>query len=343
MRRTYILMMLFAVSAVLVPSSGYCETNALSGAIVMNQTAGARQLGMGDAFTAVADDVNTLSYNPAGLANLGKVEASFTNFWGLDGMSSQFVGGSLPVGTLFTFAGSAAMLNSGKVLVNTTNDDGSIATEDEEIDGLQEMLVTFGLGRDIGKSLSAGAAFKLLQSTIAGEYSTSGFAFDAGMLYRVLYQELTEFTVGVSYMNKRLSGKIKYLPDTPDDYADEMPTTVRAGAMFLQRWGGYYGDSNSIMLALDGLLPSDSAFMVNTGLEGKFDIKTAKLALRAGMKYNYGPYLLAFSGGLGLEVKSLNVDLSFCPMAYLGTVFRVSVSMKLGGGESKEEGDWYWE
>jgi len=48
-----------------------------SGAIILKQTVGARPLGMGEAFVAVADNVaGALHWNPAGLSQIRKHEIS---------------------------------------------------------------------------------------------------------------------------------------------------------------------------------------------------------------------------------------------------------------------------
>ena len=58
---------------------------------------GVRPEGMGGAFTSVADDVNTIFYNPAGLANLSSKEVNlmYTKPWvGLDGIDISFMHGA---------------------------------------------------------------------------------------------------------------------------------------------------------------------------------------------------------------------------------------------------------
>jgi len=60
----------------------------------------ARALGMGNAFVAVADDINCLLDNPAGLVNLKSWEATFTATkiaWGVDNMGEGFIAGGVPL------------------------------------------------------------------------------------------------------------------------------------------------------------------------------------------------------------------------------------------------------
>src|ERR1700685_4163874 len=48
-----------------------------SGGPILSIPVGARAIGMGEAFTAMADDVSSLYWNPAGLAILNQGQASF--------------------------------------------------------------------------------------------------------------------------------------------------------------------------------------------------------------------------------------------------------------------------
>src|SRR3989339_632692 len=60
----------------------------------------ARSVGMGNAYVAVADDINCILDNPAGLSNLKSWEATFTATklnWGVDNMGEGFTAVGLPI------------------------------------------------------------------------------------------------------------------------------------------------------------------------------------------------------------------------------------------------------
>ncbi len=156
---------------------------------------GARPIGMGNAYTALADDVNAIYYNPAGLAQLD--ECQFTSgygklYWGLDdgsNLGSGFVGYAHPLyhwGTL-----GAGWLNFG-------------------LQGFyRENSFIFSYGNSLKKRLLAGLNLKLLYKKygknlytenalidggpeVSGErdpvfskgYSKTGFSTDLGLLYK---------------------------------------------------------------------------------------------------------------------------------------------------------------
>ena len=57
---------------------------------------GARAAGLGGAYTAVSGDINSISYNPAGLAGLKRSAAGFTRAELVEGVSYNFLGYSRP-------------------------------------------------------------------------------------------------------------------------------------------------------------------------------------------------------------------------------------------------------
>ncbi len=333
---------LFMLTAAITAAAAPCFSGTLSksGAIIMKQTMGARQLGMGGAFTAVADDINTLSYNPAGLANLGKIELVAMHMIGLANVSSQFLGASLPTGSLGTFGGSFAMLSAGDIEINTTHDDGSFLNSETK-SAQSSILITAGYGMDVSENISAGLAFKIINSTLVETYNASSFAIDIGGLFRPIYEDVTELTIGASLMNLRIGNKMKYLEGTSDEDADELPMAIRGGAMFTKRFGGYYGDSNSVIIAGDVVLPNDSSMKANLGVEGGFEAMNVRIAIRGGMRINDGPKTIALTGGFGVSFSSFQVDFGIGLMGEMGSLIRASFKANFGAGQEEGADDWW--
>src|SRR5262247_2580132 len=74
MKRTWIGVM---VVGLVWASSVRASSPGTSGATVLNIPVGARAIGMGEAYTAVADDASSLYWNPAGIAFLNQSQAAF--------------------------------------------------------------------------------------------------------------------------------------------------------------------------------------------------------------------------------------------------------------------------
>ena len=66
----------------------------------------ARPLGMGNSFTGVADDINALTSNPAGLINMTSYQGTFSYnriFWGISDLGENFIAVGLPIKGLGSF------------------------------------------------------------------------------------------------------------------------------------------------------------------------------------------------------------------------------------------------
>src|SRR6185369_6415741 len=71
-----------------------------TGADFLLMSIGARPDGMGQAFSAVADDINALSFNPAGLASLDRYEVGYGHEAFISDVSFDFLGAAFPAGQL---------------------------------------------------------------------------------------------------------------------------------------------------------------------------------------------------------------------------------------------------
>ena len=233
---------------------------------------GARPIGMGNAYTALADDVNSIYYNPAGLAQLD--ESQFTSgygklYWGLDdgsNLGSGFVGYAHPLyhwGTL-----GAGWLNFG-------------------LQGLyQENSFIFSYGRSLKKKFHAGLNLKLLHKkygktpytenalidggpTTTGKrdpvfsegYSKTGFSSDLGFLYRFN----REYSVGLALMD------INQPHMDLKDNGSRVPIGVKSGFLY---------NSDFLTFALDTTFRNGDV-NVHTGVEKWLSRRT--FAARAGL------------------------------------------------------------
>jgi tetratricopeptide (TPR) repeat protein/transglutaminase-like putative cysteine protease len=131
---------------------------------------GPRAIGMGGAFSAVADDASALFWNPAGLARIGHQEigASHANLFGTD-IRDDLVSFALPL---------SADRAVGADWYHSGFDDGVL--------GFSENRVTLGAGLRVRRWLWAGAGAKLLarSASLDGLSLTSGrgFGLDLGLL-----------------------------------------------------------------------------------------------------------------------------------------------------------------
>lgn len=133
---------------------------------------GARPLAMGGAYAAIADDPNSIYWNPAGLSRVKKTEISVSHAELAQNMRHDFVAFARPT-SLGTFGLGATYLSLGDLdgrdgLGHPT---GSFSASDGAF--------ALGFGRPVG-GIDAGLSVKYLRSHI-GSAEAQSFALDAGL------------------------------------------------------------------------------------------------------------------------------------------------------------------
>jgi hypothetical protein len=191
---------------------GFCAVLLLPGSAAatkyagafMENGGGARALGMGGAFTAVADDPSTTFWNPAGLATLSDREILLMHSERFgDLIDRDFVAYTQPVGWSL-FGGESAGIGVSLIRLGIDdipftdhltdllddNDDGIV--DDDELRDLltlqdqiqyksdQEFAMLFSYGEQIG-SWQAGASLKFIRQSV-GPYSSLGVGADVAFL-----------------------------------------------------------------------------------------------------------------------------------------------------------------
>lgn len=290
--------LLILSTLIILPVSTWGGTGT-SGASVLRQSSSARVVGMGEAYTAVAENVYTLQYNPAGLAVIEQAEISALYVKGLDDVYYGYLGLAYP------FDGGAAAaslltLQGGMIEIN--EEDGT----SETLNAQQDYVFCIGGGWEIislPKGLMVGAVFKVIHSVLVEQYRALAFAVDIGVYYPTPIKGLT---VGVSFQN--IGTELKYLEAT-----DPLPFIARAGV-------GYkidFQNDNYLQMAAD-LLNEDK---LHLGVEYGFNNSAW---VRLGYKIGYS--LESLTCGLGLGIEKLRVDYALGLMGDLGLKHLVSVT-----------------
>ena len=272
-----------------------------TGADFLLLTTGARPDGMGQAFSAVADDINTLSFNPAGLGNIRLPEAGYSHVPFLGDTSFDFIGAALPVGGLGVFGFGYVGLTT--TPFNSTADPlaPALSAGDRAFIG--------GWGRSF-YDFQVGFAAKYITrqvDTIQG----NGFAFDAGIRFRILP------TLSLSAAGLNVGPGIQMSSLEP------LPTVLNAGAA----WEPFEDSNHSLSLS------AEASYNVTTqiqryGFGAEYWFKNL-VALRAGYLANSPDE--GFSAGAGVQLSFVELDYAFQPYATLGPVHRFSGLLRWDG------------
>lgn len=172
---------------------------------------GARALGMGGAYTALADDANAIYWNPAGLSNLEKREFTASHAEMFESTRLDFLAYAHPT-SQGTFAAGLTYLSQGKI-------DGrdSLGRQTAGYDA-SDAAVSLGYARKV-ELVDLGASFKYLRSHI-GSTEAQGVAMDVGAK-----RAFDRVSVGAALRN--LGPGLKF-----QDQRNDLPLRLAVGAAY---------------------------------------------------------------------------------------------------------------
>ncbi|RMD93932.1 MAG: hypothetical protein D6814_15050, partial [Calditrichaeota bacterium] len=177
---------------------------------VLRISPNARQVGMGEAFTAMANDYNLLRYNVGGLGIIRHVMFS-TNFhqWSDDTQQGD-VEILLPV--RYGVAGMGlTYFNEGKVqAVNANFQPTGTSAESNDL------MLSFGYGAFIkllGNTFAFGAGGKFIRQDLAN-FSASGLGLDVGAVYAMKHISIGATLQNLTVSKMRFNGRSELLPET---------------------------------------------------------------------------------------------------------------------------------
>ncbi len=265
----------------------------------LNWGAGARSLGMGKAFTGLADDSAAIYYNPAGLAIQNPLQISLMHVFLFEDTIFDFAAVTYPLQGVGTFGLAYVRLSS----FGFDARDSSWSLLNESFDIAQQAVI-ISYAREVFSWMSAGINLKMIHQTVFDK-SGMGFGADLGLLFTPA--EYVSF--GLNIMNAVPAG-IKL-----DQEQEAMPIIIKTGVA-LKLWG-------------EKVIP---VFDMEQELSGK-DLKfraglevwpIQQVAIRAGIDETE----LTF--GLGARWKPYQADYSIS-IQELGLTHRVSFGLAFGG------------
>jgi len=278
---------------------------------------GGRPLGMGGAFTGVADDVTSGYYNPAGLANLNYPQLALMHseqFGELVNYDYASVG--IPFQEDLSFGVSVMRLavdgipDTREALI-----DGQTGTQIYDINNIyarlnydlitefsnQDWAIYLTFAKRHSKSFYWGANIKIIRRDIA-EFGATGIGFDLG----AMYSPMDNLYVGANIQDVTTT-----LVAWNTGLNELISPTLKIGSSYkiVEILGGY------IMPALD----FDIRFE-NRQFASNFNIGAVSFDMHAGLEWNIenlvyirGGYndVKQFTVGAGVKLPKLNIDYSF--------------------------------
>lgn len=274
----------------------------LAGAVQANfleTELGARAMGMGGAFVAVADDVTALHWNPAGLAGLPGVQVfgMRTSVYSVDGLSEDAVltsygTGSMGYGLGWMRTGAADLYSEDTLLVG-------YGTE-TPIDGL-------AAGVTLKRFSVAAPGYEYYNDPAFAAAGDDAYGADLGALYR-----RGKWSVGATVRNLG-EPKLQLLSTTAEEDLDPIVSELRLGGTYLFR--------DVMMMTVEWRAPREvpeyyeNQYTINLGSEVWF---YDAFALRAGMNRD------RITAGLGVRTKHVQIDVALMSERRIGSLYRLS-------------------
>jgi len=298
-------------------------TNAASELLI---PVGARYLGMGGSSIAAVQGIESIYWNPAGLARSShSANAMFSQMRHISDINVSYVAVSATFGGLGTLGFSLKSLDIGDIVVTTEEaPDGTGAI-------INPQFVTVGLtySRALSDRVNVGATFNIVSEGI-DRVGASGFAVDAGVQYSNVGQ-ITGLSLGVAVKNlgpaMQYSGSGLFRTSQPNgvDRAstplqvvaqkDELPTTLEIGMAYAVPFGTKSKVDLTTMYQDNNFLEDVSRFGVEYSynetffLRGGYNISPDAPEDAVGEKsYIYG---LTLGAGLHYELPTIAIDLNY--------------------------------
>jgi hypothetical protein len=274
----------------------------LAGAVQANfleTELGARAMGMGGAFVAVADDVTALHWNPAGLAGLPGVQVfgMRTSVYSVDGLSEDAVltsygTGSMGYGLGWMRTGAADLYSENTLLAGYG--------ADTPIDGL-------AAGITLKRFSVEAPGYEYYNDPAFAAGGDDAYAADLGALYR-----RGKWSVGGTVRNIG-EPKLQLLSTTAEEDLDPIVSELRIGGTYLFR--------DVMLMTVEWRAPREAPeyyenqYSVNLGSEVWF---YDAFALRAGMNRD------RITAGLGIRTKHIQIDVALLSERRIGSLYRLS-------------------
>jgi hypothetical protein len=301
----------------LAPMRSLAVGSDVTAAPSLNMILGARGAAMGGANSALADDSESMLYNPAGLTELREVEMAASHLAWLDGVNDESVQLGIPVFGLGAWGLGATYLYS-----NDQGRDNWGTPTGTFTDFDFSMQAAFAL--QLGDNASVGLEYRIIRQgynaadNVAGARLDMGSSFDLG-ISRKAFDRRLNLSLGVDNIGTNLGLGVTDAP---------LPLTFKGAA-------AWHFNSN-LAAEVDYLNePYDFLNTVRAGAEYQYPLgDETSASFRVG--YDYDSSVSAIGGldgytaGIGAQWQAWKVDYAFVPKGDLGLSQYITLTVGFG-------------
>lgn len=302
-----------------------------SGAAFQKVWAGARSAGMAGGFSALANDVYSIYWNPAGIAQTKGISAgaAFTSWYG--NISYNYIGAVVPISEKFRAGMSLVVMDYGNLKAATLKNDANRGNFNAN-----DLAFGITIAGAMTERFSFGATAKYLRNAIL-DLSADGIGFDAGSLYQTDFYKM-KISLALSNLgpDRSFSGNSLSILATQSELNttnDELDARLATSAFPLPlnfkiglATDVFQGEmqDQQLNVAFDFTESTDGPQRYNIGAEYVY---SSIVALRAGYAFNHDQ--LGLGLGAGYKYKSDdfigNIDYAFNTSRNFGGIHTVSI------------------
>ena len=285
----------------------------------LNLNVDARSSAMAGSFVSVSNDVNTIFYNPAGLATLEGKQASVGFFKYLMDINSGNVAYSQKYKDIGYFGAGIRYMNY-----------GSFDKYDENFEnlgtfGANELALSLGYANKYKVNFHYGANVKFIYSSI-DEYNSMALALDLGAMY-VIPEEKLNFGISILNLGTQVKKYINTNEKLPIDLRigmtkslEHLPLTVNIGfSNLLDEYAKFFERFKNIVVG--GEFTLNDYVLLRTGYNNP---------QRQNFKTGSSLGISGFSAGIGIRFgERYKLDYAFNSLGNVGAAHRFNIGFDI--------------
>ncbi len=338
---------LFLAAAMLfiVPALFASEFGGVTAAPYLNMGVGARASGMGEAYTAIVDNVDATWWNPGALVKVENPQFSLMHNQNFGGTAYEYLGVGFPAEQLGlniwgTIGISALLVRVDDVATTKENPDGTYSQDQAargEFYGAGGTVLGLSYSWQAAKAFAVGMTLKLINQKVALEEGWIP-AMDLGILVNT---NLPGFDLGMVFQNVSFMqmNQVSGAPDAP------LPLNLKFGLGYKAKRVFTSEDDprDALAVDIDGILPLQPAnmpFGLNFGLEYSMNFGDNIIKPRFGYRFDgnnfisdlgwFSGFTFGFGYSRNFEGTDVAVDYAYIPFGQLGMSNRVGLTINVG-------------
>jgi len=293
-----------------VPCSSFAQFTAdykgTSAGQFLKLGAGARAAAMGEAYSAICEDADSVYWNPGALSGLRGISGTFMHAALFSELNYEYLGYAQPLKNYGGIGLGVQYLTAGQI--PETDSSGFKTGADMSP---SQMAVALAYGRKVDV-FSLGGSVKYVRSRLVG--SASAFAVDLGALSPGFMDD----HMRMAFVIQNIGGGLKY-----DQQSDPLPLNIKIGSSLKF--------VDNLTLGVDVNAPRDNKPYAAAG--GEYIVRYGDFSFAGRLGYNTRTLgdiggMTGISAGVGAMSRNLALDYAFVPFGSLGSAHRISLAFR---------------